>query len=174
MPGIANGANGVVYSTTEIDGRSNTLINWGMSSGERAALRERGTSSLWAYADVDNSRAGEMIGESNGYNTFRNGQGTFSSHLSRYDGGDGLLAGAGRAARGTAATARCIAGLTRSGTAGGERLDERADVPEIEHAAAGEVRGLAAVQERVDERADVLQVEHAERLGEIGGAGRGR
>ena len=86
--GITDGPDGVHYSATETDGRSNALINWTMNSARRANLRQRGTISLWVLADVDNFRSGEMIGENNGYNTFRNGQGTFSSHLSRYDGGD--------------------------------------------------------------------------------------
>jgi hypothetical protein len=86
--GITDGADGVLYSATETDGRSNALINWVMTPTQRANLRQRGTISLWAYAQVDNFHAGEMIGENSGYNTFRNGQGTFSSYLSRYDGGD--------------------------------------------------------------------------------------
>jgi hypothetical protein len=88
--GIVDGPDGVAYTPTETDGRSNALINWVIPSGNRLSLRNSGTISLLFLGDRTDHVSGSLIGENYGFDAFRNGQGTFGSFLSREVNGDGM------------------------------------------------------------------------------------
>lgn len=85
LPGIADHADGVTYTSTESDGRSNALINWVIPSGNRVAFRTTGTVSFSFRADRELHVTGSVLGDNYGYNAYHNGQGTFGAFLSRVE-----------------------------------------------------------------------------------------
>jgi hypothetical protein len=87
--GIVDSPDGVTYTATEENGRSNGLINWTISDETaRNTLRSSGTISIWLTADMASLAAGSggwLWGENFGFDQFRNGQGTFSIGASLVD-----------------------------------------------------------------------------------------
>jgi len=81
--GIVDGPDGVTYTATESDDRSNALINWELPSDNRVSFRHAGTVSLWFSADRDAHVSGSLVSDNYGYTAFHNGQATFGSFLAR-------------------------------------------------------------------------------------------
>lgn len=82
--GIVNASDGVAFTPTEANGRSNALINWQIGSGaNNPTFRRTGTVSFWFKADRATHIAGSILGDNYGFNQFHNGQGTFGVGASR-------------------------------------------------------------------------------------------
>jgi hypothetical protein len=89
--GIVDSPDGVTYTSTETDDRSNALINWYVaSSADRTAFRAAGTVSFLFRADRATHKNGEILGDNYGFGTFNNGQGTFSARANRINNDAGL------------------------------------------------------------------------------------
>ncbi len=87
--GIVNGPEGVTFTSTESDGRSNALVNWFIGD-DRIAFKQQGTVSFWFKADRRAHVAGAIFGDNYGYENFCNGQGTFAAHTNRIENGEGI------------------------------------------------------------------------------------
>lgn len=89
MPGVEDTPDGVYFTSTETDGRSNGLINYQPGSA-RASFVQSGTITLSIVADRETHVGGELFGDNYGYDAFRHGQGTFSSSAARIINGEGI------------------------------------------------------------------------------------
>ena len=66
------------------DGRSNAvLINWEIPAANRTSFRTTGTVSFSFRADRELHVGGAILGDSSGFTTFRNGQGTLGGVMGR-------------------------------------------------------------------------------------------
>jgi hypothetical protein len=86
--GLADSMEGVTFTSTEADNRSNALINWNLGT-RRIPFKSHGTVSMWFKADREYHVGGEIFGDNYGYDKFCNGQGTFSASAGRIANGDG-------------------------------------------------------------------------------------
>jgi len=88
--GIVNTPDGVMFTSTESNGRSNALINWQLGAGaSNPTFRRTGTVSFWFKADRATHIGGGILGDNYGFNQFHNGQGTFGVGASRKVNGAG-------------------------------------------------------------------------------------
>jgi hypothetical protein len=76
--GIVNSTEGVKFVSTESDKQSNALINWAIPADRRAQFCSQGTISFLFKADRQNHVDGAILGENCGFDSFNNGQSTFS------------------------------------------------------------------------------------------------
>jgi len=81
--GIVDSAEGVTYTSTESDGRSNALINWEIPAANRTSFRTTGTVSFSFRADRELHVGGAILGDNPGFTTFHNGQGTLGGVMGR-------------------------------------------------------------------------------------------
>jgi hypothetical protein len=86
--GIVDSVEGVTFTSTEADGRSNALINWVLGAN-RTLFKAHGTVSFWFRADREDHVSGVIFGDNYGYDKFRNGQGSFEARASRIVNGEG-------------------------------------------------------------------------------------
>jgi len=81
--GIVDSSDGVTFTATEADGRSNGLINWQPPEVNRNSFRSSGTVSMWVKGDreahASMSSWGAFWDENYGFTAFSNGQSTFSA-----------------------------------------------------------------------------------------------
>lgn len=88
--GITNSSNGVTFTATEADGRSNALLNWTIPNATaRTQFRSTGTLSFLFSANRDTHVGGSILGDNLGFGSFYNGQGTFGGFASRVVNGTG-------------------------------------------------------------------------------------
>jgi hypothetical protein len=85
--GIVDSAEGVTFTSTEVNGASNALINWEV--GADAQFRATGTIAFAFRADRAAFVGGELWGDNLGYTTFANGQGTISAAVYLLENGSG-------------------------------------------------------------------------------------
>ena len=81
--GIVDSPEGVTFTSTEADGRSNALINWSIPSGARWTFRNQGTVSFMFRADRDKHVTGEIFGDNTGFGLFHNGMSAIAGYASR-------------------------------------------------------------------------------------------
>lgn len=89
MPGVVDTSDGVYFTSTETDGRSNGLINYQTGSA-RTSFVNHGTITLFIVADRETHVGGELFGDNYGYDAFRHGQSTFSASAVRVANGEGI------------------------------------------------------------------------------------
>jgi hypothetical protein len=87
--GIVDSPEGVTYTSTEADGRSNALINWEIPVANRMPFRTHGTVSFMFKADRAAHVGGEILGDNTGFGLFENGMSAFATHTSRVLNGAG-------------------------------------------------------------------------------------
>ena len=85
--GIVDSPDGVTFTSTETDGRSNALINWEMG-GDRQ-FRQTGVIAFSIRVDRATFVPGELWGDNYGYTKFNNGQGTISAGAALVENGAG-------------------------------------------------------------------------------------
>jgi hypothetical protein len=88
--GIVDSSEGVKFVSTESDKQSNALINWVVPADRRAQFRSQGTISFLFKADRQNHVDGAILGDNGGFNSFNNGQSTFSAVTYRLPNGSGV------------------------------------------------------------------------------------
>ena len=82
--GIVDSPDGVSFTSTESDGRSNALINWEVAStADRLQFRTAGSISFLFRADRDTHVNGEIFGDNYGFDQFNHGQSAFSARSDR-------------------------------------------------------------------------------------------
>ncbi len=86
--GIVDTADGVYFTSTETDGRSNGLINYALGAARTSFLRS-GTIAMYISVDRETHVSGAIFGDNYGYTAFRNGQGAFEARASRVVNEDG-------------------------------------------------------------------------------------
>ena len=88
--GIVDTSEGVMFTSTEADGRSNALINWYIADpADRLSFRNSGTVSFMFKAERETHVSGEIFGDNYGFGQFRNGQSAISASASRIANGPG-------------------------------------------------------------------------------------
>ncbi|MGI9243016.1 MAG: hypothetical protein ACR2RV_19620, partial [Verrucomicrobiales bacterium] len=88
MLGIVDTADGMYYTSTEADGRSNGLVNYALGASRGSFLRS-GAIAMSISVDRETHVSGAIFGDNYGYTAFRNGQGAFEARASRVVNGDG-------------------------------------------------------------------------------------
>ena len=88
--GIVDSPDGVSYTSTETDNRSNALINWSITNtADRLQYLSTGSVSFMFKADRGTHVSGEIFGDNYGFTAFNNGQSTFATKASRIANGAG-------------------------------------------------------------------------------------
>jgi hypothetical protein len=87
--GIVDSPDGVTYTSTETDGRSNALINWSIDSSDRSQYLNTGSVSFMFKADRGTHVSGEIFGDNYGFSAYHHGQSAFATYASRIANGDG-------------------------------------------------------------------------------------
>ena len=82
--GIVDGPEGVTFTSTEADSRSNALINWHIANpSDRIQFRTHGTVSFMFKADRETHVPGEILGDNYGFGAFLHGQGAIGAYAGR-------------------------------------------------------------------------------------------
>ena len=81
-PGVADSPDGVTYTATETDGRSNGLINYELGA-HRTSFLASGTVAVRIHAHRDTHATGSIFGDNNGFDTYHNGQGNCEVRIYR-------------------------------------------------------------------------------------------
>jgi hypothetical protein len=88
--GIVDAADGVTYTSTETDSRSNALINWYLADpADRVSFRTSGSVSFRFRADRATHVSGEIFGDNYGFDQFRHGQTSIGVYAGRVAGDPG-------------------------------------------------------------------------------------
>lgn len=95
--GIVESAEGTTFTSTEIDSQSNAVVSWylagqpsGLVGSRQVTFRTQGTISFAFRADSASFIGGHLFTDNKGFNSFYNGQSSFSSAATRNSGGDGI------------------------------------------------------------------------------------
>lgn len=95
--GLVESAEGTTFTSTQSDLQSNAVVSWylaGLSSAlvgsKQVTFRTQGTLSFAFRADPTGFVGGHLFTDNKGFNSFRNGQGSFSGAASRNNGTDGI------------------------------------------------------------------------------------
>jgi hypothetical protein len=95
--GLVESAEGTRFTSTQSDSQSNAVVSWylaGLSSAlvgsKQVTFRTQGTLSFAFRADPAGFVGGHLFSDNKGFNSFHNGQGSFSSGASRNNGTDGI------------------------------------------------------------------------------------
>lgn len=95
--GLVESAEGTTFTSTQADSQSNAVLNWylaGLPSAlvgsKQVTFRTQGTVSFAFRADAATFIGGHLVSDNKGFNSFRNGQASFSAAASRNNGLDGI------------------------------------------------------------------------------------
>lgn len=95
--GLVESASGVTFTSTQNDSQSNAVVSWylaGLPSAfvgsKQLTFRTQGTLSFAFRADSALFIGGSLFTDNKGFNSFNNGQSSFSSAASRNSGSDGI------------------------------------------------------------------------------------
>ena len=88
--GIVDSPDGVSYTSTETDSRSNALINWSITNtADRVQYLSTGSVSFMFKADRATHVSGSIFGDNYGFTAYHNGQSAFDATAKRIANGAG-------------------------------------------------------------------------------------
>ena len=85
--GIVDSPDGVTYTSTESDGRSNALINFELAFADQQPFRTAGSVSFCLRADRATHVTGYVLSDNFGYDGYMHGQSSFAAWVPRVDQG---------------------------------------------------------------------------------------